>query len=93
MKDFEIKEGGTHCHVFNNAESFGELLNAISAWWIPKESVEGTCLESIQFELDDEGFNCQVFWASLPPGVDIVKEIASQVAKEKANPFGLPELE
>lgn len=92
MKDYEMREGSTHCHTFIDAESYTELLNAISKWWAPKESEEGTCIVSIQFEIDDDSYNCHVYWISPPPGFDIVKEYENQIAREKANPLDLPEL-
>ena len=93
MKDYELREGAPHCHAFQAAESYNELLAAISEWWAPKEAEEGTCIECIQFRLDDDGYNCHVYWCSVPLGVDIVQEIESHLANERANPFTLPKLE
>lgn len=90
MEDHEMNKEAVHCHEFNTAGSFAELLTAISEWWAPKEDELGTVIEGIIFSVDEDGFSCQVFWCSLPPGVDIVKTLEEKVAKEKANPFELP---
>ena len=93
MKSYELREGAPHCHAFLGAESYNELLAAIVEWWAPKGAEEGTCIENIQFWIDDDGsYNCHVYWCSLPPGVDIVQEIENKLGEERSNPFGLPEL-
>lgn len=92
MKDYERTDGSAHCHEFMDASSFLELLEAIIAWWTPNDPKPGTVLEAITFRIEPNfSYAAQVFWASIPPGLDLNAEIKSAIERERQNPFGLPE--
>jgi hypothetical protein len=83
MEDYEVKSG-TGCHIFQNAETYEELLWAILRWWAGvKEEAKG--IESITFTIDDDGIkDAMVHWNYLTP--DIKENLERELLKLRQAP-------
>jgi len=93
MIEHDIKDGAVHLRQYLDMPNQYETLRRIADWWQGKEEEPGTVLENIIFSFGEEGWNCHVYWTSLPPGMtvqDVADYTDKLVEEEKHDPFSLP---
>lgn len=93
IKDYELRHDSIHCHVFF-CDSYTEALSKISKWWDSVKDSEGVpTIEVVTFRVDEDvAVTADVYWSSVPSGIDIADGIEEAIKEERKNPFSLERL-